>query len=397
MNINQYKHEQFFTPNIYSELLVNLIDDIEPSVIVDIGAGDGALLRAASNRWTKAALVGIDIDPLLNKQGRKDFDWFLNDSLDDGLPKVLSNKFEHIDLAISNPPFTKIRRTKNIDKILIDAGFSNLVSNSKTYASEFIFLAQNLRLLNKGASLAIILPDGIISGERWKSLREILFANNNIQGIIELPSNAFKHTEANTHIVIIKKLDKPGKYIKLYKSNKFGTLTKPTKITVGTAINRADYSFYLNRKKWNNDFNDLKTVTLSELGAFVFRGKHNNAYYTKNCIDVCHTSNLSEGGIKLQYSVQDSALTDENYAIKGDIIISRVGTRCFNRSAFVDKGKVVVTDSVLVIRVPKKYQKLVWDAITSKSGELSIEYISSGVCAKYITKNKLLDMPLVAQ
>ena len=58
--------------------------------------------------------------------------------------------------------------------------------------SDVIFLLHNLRLLKKGGTLGIILPDGLITGKKFQILRQSLLSNHRIEAVIQLPDNSFQ-------------------------------------------------------------------------------------------------------------------------------------------------------------------------------------------------------------
>lgn len=46
-----------------NRLAVDALEDLSPTVVLDVGCGTGAALRRASERWSSARLVGIDPVP----------------------------------------------------------------------------------------------------------------------------------------------------------------------------------------------------------------------------------------------------------------------------------------------------------------------------------------------
>ena len=51
---------RYYTPSELSRLLVDQIAVRRPDVVLDLGAGDGALSRAAQNRWHDARILAVE-------------------------------------------------------------------------------------------------------------------------------------------------------------------------------------------------------------------------------------------------------------------------------------------------------------------------------------------------
>lgn len=62
MTIDIIRYKQFFTPQKYSQILVENTFYIEPKRIVDLAMGEGSLLLEASKLWKDSEFFGNDID-----------------------------------------------------------------------------------------------------------------------------------------------------------------------------------------------------------------------------------------------------------------------------------------------------------------------------------------------
>lgn len=108
-------------------------------------------------------------------------------------------------MILANPPFKG-----TIDKESIAPGLKNVTDTSKT---ELLFLALMLRQLKTGGRAAVIVPDGVLfgSGKAYKSIREEIIANNNLEAVISMPSGVFKpYAGVSTAIIIFTKTGNGG-------------------------------------------------------------------------------------------------------------------------------------------------------------------------------------------
>ncbi|WP_404391392.1 N-6 DNA methylase [Pseudoalteromonas phenolica] len=89
-------------------------------------------------------------------------------------------------MCIANPPFKG-----SLDEEDVDPAILRMVKTKKT---ELLFVAQILRLLKNGGKAAIIVPDGVLFGssKAHQQLRKHIVENNELQGVVSLPSGVFK-------------------------------------------------------------------------------------------------------------------------------------------------------------------------------------------------------------
>ena len=189
MSLNQY-----YTKNIYGDLLIQNLSIASPQTALDLGFGAGDLLHAARRRWESLNLVGIDIDRknILRANSDKLINALELNGFELALPEIINEKFGDIDLLISNPPYFSCDLDANNKKILREIGLMDCLSNRlNKIPAELIFLAQNLRLLTKTGEIGIILPAGLISGQKWHPVREFLLSNYHVTNVIQLPVDSF--------------------------------------------------------------------------------------------------------------------------------------------------------------------------------------------------------------
>jgi type I restriction enzyme M protein len=94
---------RFYTQDLFSNLLIQNIENEEPEKILELGVGRGALLKAAYNRWTEAEYFAADIDPYSMDHVSKNMP-FVNlyevNSLSNNIEQSLFLNKSTIDIAI---------------------------------------------------------------------------------------------------------------------------------------------------------------------------------------------------------------------------------------------------------------------------------------------------------
>jgi len=380
--------KQFFTPQKYSQVMINALEIQPPKRIIDLAMGEGSLLLEAMRRWENSSYYGNDIDPDCCQPISKErsnlhcyhYDIFLNSSI-----STLVSDIGKVDLCIGNPPFHLISQDANIRKILKEFKLD------KTYKSNFIpsevpFILQNFKILKEDGTLALILPDGFFTNEYLKNFRQFLIKNYHIDKVIELPKNIFKKTQAKTHIFILKNT-KPSQSTILLSQVDGDTI----RISFSDAIKRMDYSHYKYQQYLEN------TKNLHTLDVTFLRGK---SKYLINNIDekhILHTTSFKKNNIfKNNLKTINKLKKYQNkIAIPGDIIISRVGSNCIGRIGLVQKGYFVATDCIFIIRTKDlKLRAVIYNALTSNEGQEWIQSHAKGVAARHITLEEIKLFPI---
>jgi len=107
---------------------------------------------------------------------------------------------EGMDLILANPPFKGSLDEEDVAP--------DLLRTVKTKKTELLFTALILRMLNVGGRAAVIVPDGVLFGssKAHQQLRKELIENNQLEGIISLPSGVFKpYAGVSTAILLFTK------------------------------------------------------------------------------------------------------------------------------------------------------------------------------------------------
>ncbi|RAO22961.1 type I restriction-modification system subunit M [Micromonospora noduli] len=123
----------------------------------------------------------------------------------DSLAENVSNESEKYSLILANPPFAGSLDYESTSKDL-----QRVVKTKKT---ELLFLALFLRLLKPGGRAAVIVPDGVLFGssKAHKELRRMLVEDQKLDGVVKLPSGAFRpYAGVSTAILLFTKTNSGG-------------------------------------------------------------------------------------------------------------------------------------------------------------------------------------------
>lgn len=98
-------------------------------------------------------------------------------------PQEADNGF---NLILANPPFKG-----SLDEDDVEPEVLRIVKTKKT---ELLFVARILKMLRLGGRAAVIIPDGVLFGssKAHQQLRKTLIEDNQLEGIVSLPSGVFK-------------------------------------------------------------------------------------------------------------------------------------------------------------------------------------------------------------
>ena len=114
-------------------------------------------------------------------------------------------------LILANPPF---KGSLDYESVAND-----LLANIKTKKTELLFVELILNMLRSGGMAAVIVPDGVLFGssKAHKDLRKELVENNDLKGVISMPSGVFKpYAGVSTAVLIFVKTNKVGNTKKVW-------------------------------------------------------------------------------------------------------------------------------------------------------------------------------------
>jgi type I restriction enzyme M protein len=116
----------------------------------------------------------------------------------DTLSKSYTEEAEY-DIVMANPPFTGS----------IDKGDINKNLQLATTKTELLFVENIYRLLKKGGTACVIVPQGVLfgSGKAFKDLRQMLVVRCDLEAVITMPSGVFKpYAGVSTAILLFTKV-----------------------------------------------------------------------------------------------------------------------------------------------------------------------------------------------
>jgi type I restriction-modification system DNA methylase subunit len=276
---------RYYTDTIFSELLVRQLNIPDPKHILDLGVGNGSLLSAAFNKWQNAKFSAIDIE-------EKDFgdlpriNFFRNDVLNNSSEISLELSNTEIDIAICNPPYSRIIDKNQYNSLFKEIGF-NACLNLKYITADLLFLAFNLSLLKKGGQLGIIVPDTLITSIDFELFRNDILKYD-ITAIIELPAKVFKRTEAKTYIIVLNNVFSETNSVELLSADKSGEIVGKLKILKADLVKRMDYTFHLFQSSL-----DVTGLSLKEIGANICRGRLSKKELIKKGNSFFHTTEFN--------------------------------------------------------------------------------------------------------
>ena len=150
----------------------------------------------------QASLHGYDIDNTMVRLGLMNLMMHGIDEPDIDYKDTLSKSYteeSNYDIVMANPPFTG-----SIDKGDINENLT--LSTTKT---ELLFVENIYRLLKKGGTACVIVPQGVLagSGKAFKQMRQILVDCCDLKAVITMPSGVFKpYAGVSTAILLFTKV-----------------------------------------------------------------------------------------------------------------------------------------------------------------------------------------------
>ena len=143
---------RYYTSDLVSALLVNAMGLHAANTVLDLGAGDGALVAQASVQWKRARFHTVDIDvnagcQKLSAIDSLTFQHHVGDALDYALNKQIGLPPEGACAAVCNPPYIRPKWKDHFGLILEEAGLSSILPKLSDVPADVLFIAQNLRFL----------------------------------------------------------------------------------------------------------------------------------------------------------------------------------------------------------------------------------------------------------
>ena len=177
---------------------INLAPDEDGFVRTSVAA---ALTEKAQSILANS-LWGYDIDATMVRLGLMNLMMHGIDEPHIDYKDTLSKSYveeSEYDIVMANPPFTGS----------IDKGDINENLQLGTTKTELLFVENIYRLLKKGGTACVIVPQGVLfgSGGAFKTLRQLLVERCELKAVITLPSGVFKpYAGVSTAILLFTKV-----------------------------------------------------------------------------------------------------------------------------------------------------------------------------------------------
>lgn len=176
--------------------------NLEPDEDGFVRTSVAAALTEKAQAILQESLYGYDIDATMVRLGLMNLMMHGIDEphidYQDTLSKSYNEEAEY-DIVLANPPFTGS----------IDKGDINESLQLSTTKTELLFVENIYRLLKKGGTACVIVPQGVLfgSGGAFRTLRQLLVERCDLKAVITLPSGVFKpYAGVSTAILLFTKV-----------------------------------------------------------------------------------------------------------------------------------------------------------------------------------------------
>lgn len=243
---------QYYTPRTIAEFMVDFLDVDVNEKILDPACGTGGFLTMCIDRIMKkvksqetstaastgrllailenyvdSKLYGIDIYDRICRVARMNllFHGGSNPNIfnmnglqtEEHIPEDVKNLFKDnsFQKIFSNPPFAGIIKDP---KILSKFELGRRNGKVRSVTPEVLFIEKIVKLLEYGGKAGLVLPLGIFNNPSLKFVREFLFRNTRIIGVVSLPEFAFTHTGTSVKgaLLFIERVPAPEKDYKVF-------------------------------------------------------------------------------------------------------------------------------------------------------------------------------------
>ena len=401
---------RYYTSPEVSRSRIERISVPKPKLVLELGSGSGALCAAAASRWQAAQLITVDTDKSHSNRhtahslGQTAHHMhFVHDALDEDLPNKIGVRLGTVDVAVCNPPYIRPRWRADFGSILEDAGLSGALTSLHDAGADLLFLAQNLRLLRCKGKLGLILPDGLVTAERFRGVRRALLRQHLIEQVVQLPRGVFKGTEAQTYLAVLSKMAGETDQLTLRQMGPDGQLSSAVDVPQELASKRMDYAFHAQANSARGLLSKHQRIQVGDALTDVIRGSICSSEIEGFPTAVFHLSDFAKPDgknviriVPKRFSLSDSAARtmsrNAQLAQPGDILLARVGRNLHNRLALVVHGSCVISDCIFALRATQEHRERLYRFLESDAGQRALATSAHGVAARFLSKQNVLEI-----
>jgi type I restriction enzyme M protein len=401
---------RYYTSSLISRSLIDSIELQQPDLILELGSGSGALCTAAATRWHEAKLITVDVDQQAPDQlniakfaQQVRHLHFIHDVLDDALSDRIGLRLDSVDVAVCNPPYIRPHWRADFGKILEGAGLSGTLTSLHDAGADLLFLAQNLRLLRRNGKLGLIMPDGLVTGEKFYRVRRALLRQHLVEQVVQLPRRVFKGTEAQAYLVVLSKMGGETDWVKLRRMGTDGDLSASIQVPQDAAEKRLDYAFHARIEPSRSARDGHVKIAVRDALTDLLRGTVCSSGIANFRMPVFHLGDFANPphGHGVRVVPKRFALSDRNaqraaaqshLALPGDILLARVGRGLQDRLALVVHGPCAISDCIFALRPTDKHRERLYRFFESDLGRSVLASSAHGVAAQFLSKANLLDI-----
>lgn len=389
---------QVLTPRALADRLAKSLSG-KGQTWLELGVGTGRIAQACVEHRQPERYTGLELDPnMLNNCIRHPSIHLIQSNVlhAPDLQQTLAN--QKFDCVVGNPPYgsTKIS-SHGIDRLNdLCPGINQTTDWGQL---DLYFVLESLSRLKRPGQAAFIVSAAMIEDPKLQVFRQHLLSQANEVQCYELPLDSFDHkAEVRSFLLIARYAATKKRKCKVI-AGRIGDdgfdIIEKQPISLEQAIlclslshhEFLDFDASLRRKRG--------CVSLKDLKVEITRGSKSKSEFINLGITHFHLSDFPTNATEIHLPHH----CDERFKLAqaGDILIPRVGSRCLTKQALVTDGSLPFTDSIYRLQLPKKNRNRVIDWMSSAEGAFWRRSAAKGSCAKHLTIQSLLNMPVPLQ
>ena len=382
---------QYFTPQPIAKLLAQQVTARRDTIrnFLDLGAGDGALAAALADLHQQTQATLIEIDPVYVKKLRM-IERMNFQVLEGNALSIAPLKERAVDAVISNPPYGSIQITDELRKVVKHSKLA-IGTSSNWVRGDAAFIAKTWCLAQKGCAIGLIVAASILRDSSFKEFRRRFIGEMGNISVTKLPERTFSEAEVQTYLVTGRKSLQRSRNIALLKADEYGNIIDELGINFEAGILSLDIDYHRSIQRLNLT-HKAAYRTLESSGVKITRGSKSQKEFAQLGLRAFHTTDFpTSSEITL-----DCTHPRFHMAQQGDILISRVGSRCLTKQARVQQGEGLFTDCVYRLKASTSVNEKIWKTLTSEFGKEWRLVNSAGSCARHLPISTLMTMPIIA-